>query len=185
MKKTFLFVLFAAGVLVSHAQLNFGVKAGLNMADITGKDVYDYRSKAGIYVGGFASLDLTEKLSAKAEMFYSVQGARWDDDNEKTMLNYVQIPVLLKYNIASGFYAEAGPQVGFLLKAKDNNEGDVYSIKEFVKKNDVSLVIGAGYAINERIGVNTRYNAGLVKFYDEEKNSVFQLGVTYTFARRK
>lgn len=185
MKKLFLFVLLAAGVFVSNAQLNFGAKAGLNVANITGKDVYDYRSKAGVYFGGFASLDLTARLSAKAEMFYSVQGARWDDDNEKTMMNYVQVPVLVKYTIASGFYAEAGPQVGFLLKAKDNDEGDEYSIKEFVKKNDVSLVIGAGYDINKRVGVSVRYNAGLVKFYGEEKNSVFQAGVTYTFARRR
>ncbi|MBL7745573.1 MAG: PorT family protein, partial [Chitinophagaceae bacterium] len=142
-----------------------------------------YRSKAGIYFGGFAALELTERLSAKAEMFYSVQGARWDDDNEKTMMDYLQIPVLVKYKIASGFYAEAGPQVGFLLKAKDNDEGDEYSIKEFVKKNDVSLVVGAGYDINKHIGVNARYNAGLVKFYEGEKNSVFQVGLTYTFGK--
>lgn len=172
-----LFMAFVAG----NAQLRFGAKAGLNVANITGKDVEGYRSKAGLHFGGFARLALTSSLSVQGELLYSAQGARWDDDNEKTTLNYLQVPLLARYSFAPGFYAEAGPQIGFLLKAEDDNEGDVSNIKEYLEKTDISLAIGAGYNINSNIGAYARYNAGLTKFYDTEKNSVFQLGVSYTF----
>lgn len=186
MKKLFLFLVLSTLFISSQAQLRFGVKAGINVANITGKDVEGYRSKTGIHFGGFANLALaTSKLSVQGELLYSGQGARWDDDNEKTTLSYLQIPVLARYTTSMGFYAEAGPQVGFLLKAEDNNEGDVYSIKEFLKKTDVSMVIGGGYNINQNIAVNARYNFGLTKFWDEEKNSVFQVGLSYTFGRLK
>ena len=183
MKKLFLFSLLMAGVFTSQAQIRFGARAGLNVANITGQDVEGYRSKAGLHFGGFANLALTPQLSVQGELMYSSQGARWDDDNEKTALNYLQIPVLVKYQIVRGLYAEAGPQIGFLLKAEDDNEGDVTNIKEFLEKTDVSIAVGGGYNINSNIGVYARYNASLSKFYDEEKNSVFQLGVSYTFGK--
>ena len=183
MKKLFLFSVLCVVVATSQAQLRFGAKAGINVANITGKDVDGYRSKAGLHFGGFANLSLTSQLSVQGELMYSAQGARWDDDNEKTTLNYFQIPLLARYSIAKGFYAEAGPQIGFLLKAEDDNEGDVSDIKEYLEKTDISIALGAGYNINSNIGVYARYNAGLKKFYDEEKNSVFQVGVSYTFGK--
>ncbi len=183
MKKFFLLAMLFAAAFAGEAQLRFGAKAGINIANITGKDVEGYRSKTGLHFGALANLSLTPQLSVQGEMLYSAQGARWDDDNEKTTLNYFQIPLLVKYNIARGFYAEAGPQIGFLLKAEDDNEGDVSDIKEYLETTDISLAIGAGYQINSNIGVYARYNAGLTKFYETEKNSVFQLGLSYTFGK--
>lgn len=183
MKKLFLFSVLFALVFTSQAQVRFGAKTGINIANITGKDVDGYRSKAGLHFGALANLPLTSQLSVQGELLYSAQGARWDDDNEKTTLNYFQIPLLARYNIARGFYAEAGPQIGFLLKAEDDNEGDVSDIKEYLETTDISLAIGAGYNVNSNIGVYARYNAGLTKFYDTEKNSVFQVGLSYTFGK--
>ena len=183
MKKLFLFSMLVGIVLTSGAQIRVGAKAGINVANITGKDVEGYRSKAGLHFGGFANLALTSQLSVQGELMYSAQGARWDDDNEKTALNYVQVPLLVKYQIVPGFYAEAGPQIGFLLKAEDDNEGDVTNIKEFLEKTDFSLAVGAGYHINSNIAAYVRYNASFSKFYDDEKNSVFQAGVSYTFGK--
>ncbi len=183
MRKLILFAVLFAMAATSQAQFRFGAKAGLNVANIKGKDVEGYRAKAGLHLGGFANFALTQQLSVQGELLYSAQGARWDDDNEKTTLNYLQVPVLVKYTIAKGFYAEAGPQLGFLLKAEDDNEGDVSDIKEYLEKTDISLAVGAGYHINSNIGAYARYNMGLKKFYDEEKNSVFQVGVSYTFGK--
>jgi len=185
MKKVFLISVLSLAIITGRAQVNFGAKAGINLANITGKKVEGYRSKAGVYLGGFANLPLTTQLSVQGELMYSAQGARWDDDNEKTTLNYLQLPLLAKYAIGKGFYAEAGPQLGFLLKAEDDNEGELNDIKEYLKKTDVSLAIGAGYNVTENVSVNARYNFGLTKFYEEEKNSVMQLGLSYIFGKKK
>jgi hypothetical protein len=185
MKKMFFIIAIVVVAISGNAQLKFGVKGGLNVSNITGKYTEGYRSKIGLHLGGLANLTLTEKLSVQGELLYSAQGARWDDDDEKTMLGYMQLPILVRYKIAGGFYAEAGPQFGLLVRAKDDNEGDVYDIKEYLKKSDISLAMGVGYDINSNLGVYSRYTAGLTSFYDTEKNSVFQLGVSYTFPRHK
>lgn len=184
MKKVFLFSVLFALVFTSQAQLRFGAKAGINIANLVGKGVEGYRSKAGMHFGALANLPLTSQLSVQGELLYSAQGARWDDANEKTTLNYIQIPLLARYNVGQGFYAEAGPQVGILLKAEDDDEGDVWDIKEYLEKTDISLAVGAGYHVNSNIGVYARYNASLTKLYETEKNSVFQLGVSYTFGKK-
>jgi len=183
MKKLLLIAMLFLIVSSGQAQLSFGVKGGINVSNVVGKDVEGYRSKLGIHLGGFGSLSLTPTLGVQAELLYSSQGAKWDDDDEKTSLGYIQVPVLVRYNFAGGFYAEAGPQLGFLVKAKDDNEGDVYDIKEYLEKIDVAIALGAGYNLNSNLGVYARYTAGLTKFYDEEKNAVFQVGVAYRFGK--
>lgn len=181
MKKIIVFFVLLTAFYAGHAQLRAGVKAGLNVSNIAGGE--DYRSKTGLHFGAFANLKMTSNLSVQGELLYSGQGARWDDDNEKTTLNYLQVPLLARYTFAPGFYAEAGPQIGFLLKAEDDDEGDVSDIKEYLKTTDVSLAIGAGYNVTENFGVYARYNAGFVKFYESEKNRTFQFGLSYTFGK--
>lgn len=185
MKKVFLLLSLFALITSTKAQIRFGIKSGLNISNIAGaEEKDDYRSKTGFHIGAFANIPATNEVSIQPEIFYSMQGARWDDDNEKTSLNYLQVPLLAKYTAASGFFAVAGPQLGFLLKAEDDNEGEIEDVKQYLKKTDVSVVIGAGYNFFRGAAVNLRYNAGLVKFYENEKNSVFQIGMSYTFGGR-
>jgi len=181
MKRLFILAALCAVFYTTHAQIKPGIKAGLNITNIVGKDIPEYRSKVGFHFGLTGNLEMTKNLGVRAELLYSAQGARWDDDNEKTTLNYLQLPVLVRYRFDKGFFAEAGPQIGFLLKAEDDDEGDIYNIKEFVKKSDISLALGVGYSLNTKFDVYARYNASFTKYYDEEKNSVFQFGVNYIF----
>jgi hypothetical protein len=179
MKKV-LFVLICVAVSgVSQAQFTVGAKGGLNFSSIVGKDVDGYKMKVGFHLGGYAQIPLKGKFSAQPELYYSNQGAKWGDDG-KTVLNYLQIPVLAKYKDASGFFAETGPQLGVLLSANDTYDGEKEDIKEYLKKSDFSWVFGAGYQVTAKLGVYARYNLGFTKWYDEEKNSLIQLGVNYT-----
>lgn len=185
MKKVFLLLSFFVLITATKAQVKFGIKSGMNISNITGaEDKDDYRSKTGFHIGAFATVPITNELSVQPEVFYSMQGARWDDDNEKTSLNYLQVPLLAKYTTVSGFFVVAGPQAGFLLKAEDYNEGEKEDVKQYLKKTDISLAIGAGYNFFRGAAINVRYNAGLVKFYENEKNSVIQIGMSYTFGGR-
>lgn len=185
MKKVSLLVLAMSVFAVSQSQIRFGARAGLNVSTIVGKETEGWKSKAGIFIGGLAEIPVLAKFSVQPELFYSMEGAKWDgEDGGKTSLGYIKLPVLAKYTFASGFYGETGPQIGFLLNATDAWDGKKEDVKEFLKKTDFNWVIGAGYYVRPEIGVHVRYNAGLSAFYETEKNSVFQVGVQYIFGRK-
>jgi hypothetical protein len=191
MKKVFLSFFLAASFLGASAQVQFGVKAGANIANLVGDDADGAKSKFGFNAGAFVEIPAGEKFSVKPELVYSLQGAKADDDGDDSKLNlsYLNIPVLAKYNITEGFFAETGPQFGFLMSAKAKEGDDDADVKDFYKGFDFSWGLGLGYELPEGFGFNARYNLGLSKI-DEEgeakvKNGVFQVGVFYKFGAAK
>ncbi|MWB94674.1 outer membrane beta-barrel protein [Flavobacterium sp. GA093] len=205
-------IMTAAAVLAfayTNAQeVKFGVKAGLNIANQTG-DVVGTESLVGFHVGGFAEIKLTDKFSIQPELLYSAQGAKYDfsepefDSFEegKLKLAYLNIPVMAKFYVTEKFTVEAGPQIGFLLSAKDDYSGsfmgESYSenedVKDGYKSIDFGVNFGAGYDFTENLSVGLRYNLGLSNIVETEdaeefdvddvsvQNSVFSLSVGYKF----
>jgi hypothetical protein len=52
MKKMILLQVMALSLLTVQAQIKFGLKGGLNIANIGGSDVDDNKAKIGFYLGG-------------------------------------------------------------------------------------------------------------------------------------
>jgi len=190
MKKLLLFFVLGSIYTVSHAQVNFGAKAGLNLANLSMKtDIEeigdnDNKMKVGFNVGAFADISVSESFSLRPEAVFSLQGAA-GEDKSKLNLSYVNIPVLGKYTSEGGFFAETGPQVGFLMSAKVKDDEGSEDIKELYKGIDFPWAFGVGYNITEAIGVNGRYNLGLSNIFDTDyltvKNNVIQVGLFYNF----
>ena len=113
MKKLILIALLSLYAVTLNAQQmpSFGVKAGVNIASITGDDVDELSSRTGIHLGLIAEFGMTDILAIRPELNFSMQGADISepgfDGNFK--LNYLNIPVMLQVDIADGFYFEAGP----------------------------------------------------------------------------
>lgn len=180
-KKIALFAVVALMAVSANAQLKFGVKAGLNLANLGG-DMEDTKMKIGLMVGGFANYAINDQLSIQPELMFSQAGAKYEvlDETYKMNLNYIVLPVMLKYSFGA-INLQAGPQLGFLLSAEDDGE----DIKEFLKSTDLGLNIGAGYQIMENLGVEARYNLGLSNIVDEGDDEVktngIQVLVSYSF----
>lgn len=190
MKKVFLVFLCAATFTAAKAQVQFGVKAGANLSNIAGKDVEDAKSLIGFNAGGFVRLPINDNIKIQPEVLFSAQGSKVDSEigDAKMHLSYVNIPVMFQYHTESGFFAETGPQVGFLAKSKMKSGSLSVDIDEGMKKVDFAWGLGAGYQLPMGVGVNLRYNHGLSSIFDSEggesvkaRNSVFQLGVFYVF----
>jgi hypothetical protein len=184
-----LFVCVASFGAVS-AQVSFGGKAGLNLSTFGGEDNDGAKMKPGFHVGAFADIPVSGAFSVQPEVFFSTQGAKFEEDGTdyKSNMGYINVPVLAKYSTASGFYALTGPQIGFLLSAKGKAEGESEDIKELFKKTDFSWALGVGYKFGNNIGVAARYNLGLSNIWDGEdgslKNNVIQVGLTYSFGSK-
>jgi hypothetical protein len=199
-------ILFAAIALFvmngAFAQINFGVKAGGNLATVTDSD--EAKFKIGFHVGGFAEFVISDRISIQPELLFSTQGTTFSYSEEyeginvnadvTSNLNYINVPVLLKIKLAEGLSAEVGPQVGFLLSAKRKTEASALGIsqsetrdfKDQCKTLDVSAALGLSYTFAEKFVVGARYALGLTNIDKESgntkpKNSVIQLSIGYKF----
>jgi hypothetical protein len=172
---------------VTAQETHFGLKAGVNLSsvDITNSD--DFKSKAGIHIGGLAHIHINDHFALQPELVYSMQGGK--DGDEKLNLNYINIPVLAQYMINDGFRLQTGPQLGFLTSAK-SKVGDVeISVKDEISSIDFSWVFGFGYLFPSGFGLDARYNLGISNIRDNNdfkaKNRVFQFGLFYQFMHGK
>ena len=177
--------------------IDFGVKAGANIANQKISGDYDIDTKAivSFHGGVFVVWMFTEQLGLQPELLLSMQGSKEKDAtyDYKINTNYVNIPVLVRYNINDMFSVHAGPQFGILVSAKEEFDGDKDDIKDDFKTMDVGLAIGAEANLPvANLGVGLRYIIGLTNVLSEDgsfddtelKNGVFQIYVTYTIVRR-
>src|SRR5690606_34686725 len=162
MKKILLSLVAVVMVIaVANAQTSFGVRAGANLANIGGDDTDNAKMKIGYHVGAYANIGLTDMFALEPGLLLSTKGAKVDFSEDgyevesKSTMTYLDIPVLARVNIASGFNAFIGPQFSFLLGNKDKmeiTEGGVTvsaeeSSTEGMNKLDLGLAFGVGYQL--------------------------------------
>ncbi len=175
----------ATTVYVNAQDINFGLKAGINLASLNGDDVEDLDMVTGVHLGAVAEFGLTEKFSIQPEVIYSTQGASYDKETLK--LDYINVPVLAKYYAFEGFSIEAGPQLGFNINSEYEYDGETEDVEE-VKTIDLAAALGVGYKLPMGVFFQARYNLGLSDAFEEvegikidAKNNVFQFSVGYMF----
>ncbi len=194
MKKTFVLLFLSFTAFTIQAQVNFGVKAGVNYTNFSGSDADGSKYLIGYAGGGLINYKLADAVSVQGEVLYSLEGARTTYAEEgmsikmKLQAGYINIPVLAQYNHTSGFYAETGPQLGILANAKMSGkyQGTEVSedVKDDFKSTNFSWAFGAGYKLSNGLGIGARYNLGLTNVPDGDgklKLGGFHLGLFYTF----
>lgn len=206
MKKIVLSAFAILTIGLVHAQdLRFGVKAGLNLATLSGGATNeDATMKVGFHAGGLMEVKFTDKLALQPELLFSLQGTKidgrvdygggeYDEYSDKLNLGYINIPVMLKFYPTKSFFLEAGPQVGFLVTGKRNRDfTEVYDdgnsivttktssetdVKDLYKSIDFGFNVGLGYDFTENVFINARYNIGLSNISDVPSVFGFNPGV--------
>ena len=180
MKKVLLTALAVFAFSFANAQdPKYGVKGGLNMSSNSGDGL---KSITSFHLGGFAQFKMNDKFAIQPELLYSAQGAK--SDFGTLNLNYINIPVMAKYNVADAFSIEAGPQIGFLMSATFAS----VDYKDQCNSTDFGFNLGAGYDLNETMSLGLRYTMGLTNVEKDvagqasnSKNSNIQLSFGYKF----
>ena len=191
MKKMILVAVIALFSMVGvNAQTSFGAKAGLNVANLSG-DITDNKALIGFNVGVFAEIMLADSFYLQPELVFSAQGTLIGDSLfgfdlffliENFNLNYINIPIMFKYDVANRFYLEAGPQIGFLVSAKF---ADV-DVKDDFESTDFGANFGLSYGFTEKLFAQARYNIGLSNIAkdsggDKISNAVLSFSLGYKF----
>lgn len=190
MKKLCLFAAILLATNAMYAQVgttHFGIKAGVNLANLEIKDAADGDHRTGFHAGGLAHIHVARNFAIQPELVFSLQGREQTiGGNEyRTNLSYINLPVLLQYMAGNGFRLQTGPQLGLLVSAETKVNDVEMDVKDSYKTPDVSWAFGASYLTNAGIGFDARYNLGLSNIYDvgsgEIRNRVWQLGLFYQF----
>jgi hypothetical protein len=195
MKKIVFLFLAAMALATANAQIQFGVKGGLNLANVSvsgDNGGNSYSMKPDFHIGALVSIPAFSTFTIQPELVFSGQGSKVKDNDPADPsgtfnFQYLNVPVLLKYNASCGFFAETGPQFGILLSANAKQGGNSVDIKSSLKSSDFDWVFGAGYILPVNVGFDVRYNLGLQNLESNTstggsiKNGVFQIGVFYMF----
>lgn len=203
MKKIVLSLLAVAAMgLSANAQqvVKFGPKAGVNLSNLSGGDADNLDMKVGFHVGVFAEIFFTDKFALQPELLYSTQGAKGEilGGDFEAKYDFINIPIMAKYYVIDNLAVEAGPYVGFLMKAENELSGSTSSfsgdVKDEMKSVDFGLGFGASYSLDNGFFAGARYSLGLSKIGEKNdaaalsmglgediKNNVIQISVGYKF----
>ncbi|MBA6152393.1 porin family protein [Gelidibacter maritimus] len=185
MKKLLLlsaFVVFGLSTSIKAQNVDFGLKTGLNIANLTGGDV-DKNNLYSFHIGGLAEFKLSDTFALQPELLYTRQGSEVEN-SMKVKLDYLAIPVMAKYYLTDKFSLEAGPQFSFLIDDKaEFDDSALPDAETDASSFDFGLNIGLGYAITPNIFTQARYNYGITTVAENPdiKNSVFQISLGYKF----
>ncbi|WP_316633810.1 porin family protein [uncultured Flavobacterium sp.] len=208
MKKSMLILctLFLSVTVIAQTQkVKLGVKAGLNLSSLTfDESELNSSTKAGFTTGLMVEIPLAKNFSLQPELLYSQQGTKTSfSDIDVTnsnfrstiKLNYLNIPIMLKYYVIEGLSVQVGPQLGILLKAnnkyQDNFLGyenqDSFDLKDYSTGVDTSVNLGLGYQLKNKFYTDLRYNISYSNVFKEGdanhfinkdmKNRVFQITI--------
>src|SRR4051812_17839583 len=187
-------LLITAGVSTASAQAgmvprtSFGVLGGVNFAKVSGNDVDGAKNRTGAVGGISLDFHLAPQVSLEIDGLYSQQGAKSDfDGDELTLkLDYVQVPVLLKYRFPTHTqvrpFLEVGPSVGFRIKCDLTAGSAKESCEDFfgekAKSTDFGGTAGAGVGFKlgrQELSLAARYTMGFSKILSDTdaKNKVF------------
>lgn len=168
----------------------YGILGGLNIPELKGGNneiSRGYTSRLGEAFGITSSYYLHFNLALQADLLYSSEGGKrnglqaysnplynpqatgpisslkylYANFNNESILNYIEIPLMIKYFILNNFYINIGPYVNFLLNAQQKTDG--LSLI-YIDKNKTMVISPLEQSFNALIDVTNsikRINCGL------------------------
>lgn len=227
-----LIVTFSSGLVKGQAALlvlifgekaatenfHFSLKAGVNYSIIS--NIEEGKNRTGFTFGLVNNIKLTEKFSLLPEFIaLSPRGAQdiptlstgipeldellGNPEFTDRKLNYIDIPVLVKYHISKRWSISAGPQISFLVSATDIYRSSPIDgltlkseldIKDAFNNIDLAAVLDLTFVVSEPVngkGFNlfARYGWGFMDILKENdgdayRNSTLQFGATFPFVEK-
>lgn len=202
--------LFITVSYLNAQDIYYGPKVGINVSHLyfSGDDATTLKDmskmKLASHFGVFAEIAFDDFFSIQPELLYSIKGARYrksDDDKYKSsyVYKYLSLPIVGKYYVTKKISIEAGPQVAYLLGAREITVNDVVDsnlgheaasidISDKTQDFDFGVTLGAGYLTKTGFYLSARYNLGVLNAHktlaDEDMslhNGAIQLSAGFSF----
>lgn len=184
---------------IEQDKLDIGFRFGLSMSDVI-SPTNTVSPRATFLVGAHMEYIWSSKWSLQPELLYVRKGesARGRlqpsgiNTEERLLLDYLELPILAKYQWIENFFVEAGPYVSYLVSAKQEQlEGTSFQSAIRYQDSttlDAGVAVGISYTTDWNIFLGLRYSRGFVDLaevtaegFEELYNTQFQMYIGYSF----
>ena len=188
----------------------FGIKAGINFANVTNGASINNSSQSGFHAGVFLSPPTKKIISSKTELIFSRQGYNYKTNTNtgNVNLDYIMLPQYMAINITRFAQIHIGAQMAFLISAKvDSSTGtgtsgpesgimDLYNRFDYGYGGGLEIYPISGLIIGARLNVflgdlykdlSTTEPGSTPSFVPEVNvsNNLFQIYVGWKFGGNK
>ncbi len=209
-------IVLILGDKVATEQFHLSIDGAINISALPGLDAG--KTCGGVNFGLGTHIKLGDKWHLKPEFKpLSRKGAKSinpissvpgeiEIDETKLKLNYLDIPVLLQYNITPKLFVSAGPQISILTgvnqisfgtKADGAETSVKIDTKSYFNKTNFSFPVEAGYTVSlatkrstSKLDINifARYEYGFIQVFKDpavgsSNISLFQIGLSLPFIK--
>lgn len=144
---------FVAGASISNMNFNKGVPAP---ATPVGRSW-----KAGLSLGFLVNVPLTTKLFLQPGYYYIQRNGADKSTGFSYLVDYLSMPVLLKYSVTPVISILAGPEGSLLISARQNSNGVKTTITHDFEERSIGATGGVDIAIKKNIVISARALEGL------------------------
>ncbi|KOY86461.1 hypothetical protein AD998_10165 [bacterium 336/3] len=193
----------------SFAQIDYGLRGGINLSTIIGGDSKLFQTidgkgatvntqfKVGYQGGFYARMPINENFFFRPEIGISNRGV----SNKKAVyqfidakfnrydFTYIDVPLLLQIgNAEEGLHLFVGPQFSYLINSRKRLENEYGEIKNVIgkepSKTAIFAVLGVGYELPSGINFGLRAEYGVTPIASGISANVFatQISVGYTLS---
>jgi hypothetical protein len=184
------------------AQSMWGLRAGINFANVSGDDVGedDFGTKTGLLAGAFVEFPIAEIVNVHLGANYSQKGFEADlpnvDDDPNVEIDYIEVPALITVLVPGTDNTDirlyVGPTFAWLVHCEGEAFGfeagcdDDNEIEDFDVGGEVGVGVSVGMGSGAALLVDGFYNFG-VKSIDasaddaDVKNEVFSISAGVMF----
>ncbi|MCF3110205.1 PorT family protein [Niabella sp. CC-SYL272] len=195
-KKLTLAIAAVMSTVMMNAQSGLGIQAGVNFANVAGKDVSGAKLKTGFQVGVNYDLKMSEEFSLQPGLNYLQNGLKatgtfGDNTSSELKLNlpFLQLPILFKYHpeVSDGnkVILAAGPYASYGIGKIKASSGNMSETEDWGNINDggfkrfdagVKLIIG--YELRNGLSLNLNGDLGLTRAVEDVKAHYSAFGIT-------
>ena len=196
-----LLTVFAFAAATAFAQVDLGVKTGVNFATLAvdADEIDDASFRTGFTAGVYKQFDFTDQFTFQSELLYTQKGATYEcvGRDVEAKLSYIDLPLSLQVQIPSTpLKLYVGAQASYLLSAKYEYESGFfengtdafeYDDLDGFKRVEFSGLAGVGLQI-KGIYLDARLTRGFTNVEDDrtvlnlplEANDTKNFGVAVT-----
>ena len=198
----FVCMIMAVGTAMAQPEksFTFGPKIGVDYTHYWGKDC-DHGGRLNYQAGVFFEYVVADKFAVAPEIVFAAQGGKykWSEIIEGVgveydatdYVNYINVPVMLKYYVAPSLSIDFGPQLGINVYSKRTDKWDdagvemkeTYDMKDGTKTIDFGIGLGLTYNLAKDVFVQGRYTMGMTNIskFGSVKNGNAQIAIGYRF----
>lgn len=168
-------MLMTISQLAQAQQFKGGIVAGVAGTQVKGDGLSGY-DKAGIVLGPYVNLALSDKSSLQMELTYYQKGSRANPDSTNRFqsyllrLNYVQIPVTYQYRYNEDFGFETGLSYAVLVHDYEEINGYTTFTPQYpFEKGDLSFHLGAHWYLTDLLIAEFEFSHSLMYVREDTK----------------